>query len=600
MSIDYNVVVNLTTRGDLAGSLGGLSARLGTTQYAATSLANTVGGVGKTIADAFTGAVESVAKLGLHLAGVGVAAGVAGLVGSVTHLNSKLEETQISLATIFTANGISNNMSEGLMASSKLMDKMRKDAADLPGEFKDLVNIFQMAAAPGLKAGLSANALEEMSAKVMAAGVATGVSMPMAAREFSMLLAGHAGAHNVLGMKVFGLSGDDAKAFNKMDAQDRIKLLTEGLNKFAPAIEVFKNSWVGLSSTLKDNALRTASIATSGFFERAKGSLKDLNGWFDKNREQINVWASYISEELIKAFDWGKQKVQEWGPAIFTFAKNAFEELRSVWDRIEPIVKRVAGTVKDALNDPTTFDKIEKILAIYGATKGVQMVAPLLPSPSALGGMGTIAGLTGFETLGVSLGILTPVIVAAAGAIDVLTDSNNKLHAGAIQDIKVLKEQAGQLGDSASKLGPPLRELADTIGSLWIFSLTAGITVTNGFVQALGAMVGWLKEVSNTVEAMISQPTTFQVMNDYEHGPAQSLISSVIELDDDVSKTLSKTVPGAGGGGGGTHIQKVEIVVTSNADPSRIARLTVAELANISRHPKSSRGATNFSRSGNG
>jgi hypothetical protein len=50
------------------------------------------------------------------------------------------------------------------------------------------------------------------------------------------------------------------------------------------------------------------------------------------------------------------------------------------------------------------------------------------------------------------------------------------------------------------------------------------------------------------------------------------------------------------GGGGGTHIQKVEIVVTGNPEPSRVARLVKDELANLSRRPKASPDVANYSR----
>jgi hypothetical protein len=50
-------------------------------------------------------------------------------------------------------------------------------------------------------------------------------------------------------------------------------------------------------------------------------------------------------------------------------------------------------------------------------------------------------------------------------------------------------------------------------------------------------------------------------------------------------------------GGGGVNVQKVEIVVSANDDPSRVARLIHAHLANIARNPKSSRDVKNYSAS---
>jgi hypothetical protein len=45
----------------------------------------------------------------------------------------------------------------------------------------------------------------------------------------------------------------------------------------------------------------------------------------------------------------------------------------------------------------------------------------------------------------------------------------------------------------------------------------------------------------------------------------------------------------------GTNIQKVEIVVTSNESPSRIARMVMSEIQNLQRHPKVSRDVPNYS-----
>lgn len=56
-----------------------------------------------------------------------------------------------------------------------------------------------------------------------------------------------------------------------------------------------------------------------------------------------------------------------------------------------------------------------------------------------------------------------------------------------------------------------------------------------------------------------------------------------------------KKAPAMKGGHGGTNIQKVEIVVTSNSSPSRIARVVEARLANLSRNRRSSQFVPNYS-----
>jgi hypothetical protein len=62
-----------------------------------------------------------------------------------------------------------------------------------------------------------------------------------------------------------------------------------------------------------------------------------------------------------------------------------------------------------------------------------------------------------------------------------------------------------------------------------------------------------------------------------------------------VVKAAAEEVAKAKGGAGGTHIQKVEIVVSSNADPSRVARQVLGVVQNLQRNPGVSHDATNYS-----
>jgi hypothetical protein len=66
-------------------------------------------------------------------------------------------------------------------------------------------------------------------------------------------------------------------------------------------------------------------------------------------------------------------------------------------------------------------------------------------------------------------------------------------------------------------------------------------------------------------------------------------------MADALEKHRVKT--GAGGGGGGVHVARVEITVSSNQDPNRVARVIASHLADLARYRKSSAYVPNFSAS---
>ena len=631
--LTYNVLVNLSASGlsSFGGHLTGATASIGMLNRAASDLTSTVRTVAGGLTGAFEGAVESAVRLGATVAAVGAVGAFAAIAGSVSGLNSKLEETQISLATIFTANGISSNMTKGLGASAILMDQMRRDAADLPGEFKDLVNIFQMAAMPGLRAGLSANQLEKMSSQVMAAAAASGVEMPTAAREFGMLLGGRAGAHNVLGMKVFGLAGQAAKDFNELDAAKRVEFLSKGFEKFAPAIEVYKNSFIGLSSTLKDNFLRLSQAATAPIFERVKEVLKGANKFFDENKTEVMHWANMIGDALSDAFDTGLKKIREWYPYIKTFAISAFHEIEGVWRRIEPIVAKVANHLKFSLGDGSALAMLGKIAGLYGASKATSAlggIASLVPSPSTLmmlegagggiGAGGAGASLTSLLANPASLAVVASAIVGIAGALTVsygiFTGLNssvsffNESMQGSLFWISEFSTKVGtDLVSAFETAKPAIDDFSQFFGANFLNTLTMVAQAAAFASGKLNEMSSFMMDTGRSVAAYVEKELRGLGINaDLTHrgvGRGESMMNrwgdrlpEVLDTGkSDTDKILNKTLD-AVAGRAGTHIQKVEIVVTSNQDPSRIARLTVEEIKRLGQFAKSSRGALDVTR----
>lgn len=602
--IAYRLIVDMSSRGSLGSQLDRVGAQAKGVDGAFRKIADSAAGLGRTFADSFTGVVESVGAATLGLVKLGAVAGAGAAAYGVAHLNNELEKTQISLAAIFGANDQTKGMQEGMLKASSVMSDMRKDAAALPGEFKDLIGIFRNASIPGFQAGQSIDQLRAMSAKVMAAAAVTGVPMEQAAREFAMLMEGRAGSHNVLGLRLAGLGGDKAEAFNKSTGAKRVEVLNKALEKFAPAIDTYATSFDGLSSTMLDNAKRFAGVATAGLFERVKIAMKDGNDWFDRHQTSALAFADRIGERLNYAFDFGRSKIIEWTPTALTFIHTLENGIVGVWERVEPIIERLEPKVKAALTDPHLFDKIEHVAKLYGAVKlggmGASTFGPMMGAIGGLGGgEGALAAIGG---IGPAALVAAPALVAVAGAIHVLSDETSAFHATASESWKQTQANVGQATAEATKafdeMKPALTNIADVIGTATLLHLNA-LSAEIGFVATIaneagsalfgfGEVLKLFKKTSDQepIDAarQAFEPMSLKVMD--------ALADQRILLKDGEQ---AKTKKGAGGGGGGTNIQKVEIVVSGVGDPSRVARLVEERLMDRRRFPTSSANARNFS-----
>ncbi|AKV04568.1 putative prophage LambdaBa01, membrane protein [Labilithrix luteola] len=564
-------------------------------------LKDLAGNAASTLAGAFTGAVEQTAAIAAGLTKVGAIAAGGAIAYGVAALNNELEQTKISIGAILNAQGVSGGMVNAMSMSADIVKEMRRDATALPGEFKDLMSFFKLGATPGFQAGASTEQLEKMSANAMAAAAATGVQMDQAAREFAQLLQGRSGAHNVFGT-MLGLTGDESKKFNAMSGADRLKKVETEIAKYSPAIDVFSNSFDALSSTMKDNAKNLLQKATLPLFDSVKHALATSNGWFDANQSKVEDFAEKAGEKLAYAFEWGRMKILEWYPTIRTFAENAWQELSSVWKRIEPMVARIGDVLKKTLADPNLFKKLEGVLQAYAAVKvgggalsaGASTASALAPILTAAAGGSEAAGAAMATAAGPAALAIGAFAIAAVGAEHALTDSTSVFHGAATFALKDTTESAGRIGDRLSHLWTTLSPVADGLGTATLFVVDsfvkqaeAVVTLTDGYFQA----TEWFQK---KVREMLPE----WLRGDGEPTKVAALVTKQIGNHSDLLRPEKDSEPqakkGAGGGGGGTTIQKVEIVVSSNQDPSRIARLTVDKLQDISRNPTSSRSVRNW------
>lgn len=613
MDLSYKLIVDMEARGSLQPHLekvGKSGGDLSKVKDVLGTIGSGIASLGSSMAGAFTGAVESAANVAASVAKIG-AVGAVAAVGFGVKLNSELEQAQVSLAAIFNSTGQSNGMLKGMQDAQAVMKDMRKDAADLPGEFKDLMGIFRMAATPGFQAGGSVKDIEKLSANAMAFAASRGIEMGQAGRELGMLLQGRAGAHNVFGT-LLGITGDKVQKFNdhaQTSPNERLKMVEKELKKEESSREFFGSTFDAQSSTLVDNAKKFLGAATSGVFDRVKGALETTNAWFDRNETKIIGFAEKVGDKLSYAFEFGRRKIEEWTPAMLAFVENAYSRVSGIWERVAPMIEKAGEVLKKALTDPKTFDRIEGVLKMYALVKIGGIAAPMagsmMSSASGMfsaggGAAGALGGVAAAGAVGAALVVLGTTVY---GVVDILTDSSNAYHDYATKQAQQIGEHTQHINDAIGPggLSGAFKSVADFMGA-------AGLTLVNNWMLTLDTLAtatGFITGVFNDAGDKIAKILgVARLHNDHDPADASGRNDQVLDFN-----TISiKTLGGDGGladaqkkkeskgvaGGGGTSIQKVEIVVSSNQDPSRIARSVIDEIQGLNRNPTSSRYVRNW------
>ncbi len=549
-----------------------------------------IGGMMSGLGGGISGAADSAAGaalgIGAKVAGTLAAGAFAAVTYGIVAMNAEIEETTIGLAGIFQAQGQTKTGWQGFNDAMDLgagqLKEMRKDAAALPGEFKDLVNVFRTIAIPGLHAGLNPTELRQFSAKTMAIAATTGLPMHVAAREMAGLLEGRSGAHNMLGQRLLGLSGGKATAFNHKTEAERYKMLNDEMNKYQHAFNAYQNSFAGLKTTFTDYAKMFLATATAEPFERVKAALRDMNAWFGGgNGTRAETMAQNIGHALAAGFDYALHEFHKVRDEIMRFAE---------WSKTHSIKDKAVGIAKSGLG-------------MYAGAKiagtGLQMAGGAM---SMMGSGGALAGLGSAGAMGTAAALAAPAVaalmvatVSLGFALEAAADKTSTWHKAALtatDDMTVaFSELTNGLAASLAGLGPIFKDQFTTIGIQLIQGITAGMKIA-GFLWAPAAAMA--RDIGNDYDKYVVQPRG-GVQEEYKKSAGSQYMWDSTEILDKAFKNGKKNLehdlkpPNHT-----THIHRVEINLSSNADPSRIARMTVDELTNLARHPTSARYSKNY------
>jgi hypothetical protein len=602
----YSVEVRYLQSGNLAAGLKDSSSaldKIGSAFSGISSIAGSFNSVLDTVGSTILGLAAS-ATTGLVTAAAG---GFAMATVAAFHFNDELERTQLSLANIANATGLlsktglegaSTPLSNGMRLAGDVVKQMRIDARELPGEFKDLQNIMALMQPSMANAGVGMFGTEKMAAYTMTAASQLNIPMATAGREMGMMISGNA-RHNMPMFSKLGFT--DSKAFNEMSQKDRIsaidaKIGEKGLSS-PEALARVKGTWEVIRSTAIDTFRQSASLVGGPLFARVKELVNQFNHLGDNTKLKdtlIDMGVSF-GNMLVTGLDRGIEAIQHWYGPVTTFLGTMERGFARIFGGMGPMLGQILGKLEAFFNDPAAFDKLEKIaISLISMRAGGGALEMAADAASMLPGAASAIGMLGGA--GAAAELLLPLAAAAAlaaaavqGFTHALMDGTSFAHDAATSvandtwsNVKKIGSEFGKLADTLQPVmdafGVYAAALLDFVTGNWARLFTVTNLVVDGFEKMLALIPGYLpKNDDGKAEAD-------KVMADTRYSPVIMSLKAM-NAGQENSELGAKKPPTHT-----THIHKVEIKVSSNQDPSRIARKTAEVLLDMARHPQISRG----------
>jgi hypothetical protein len=252
--------------------------------------------------DAFEKRAYSVKDSILSMGNI-ITAAVAGFAAKgIAEIGSTFEQNKIQIAGFLSALGLSSDFNAGLRDAQGIIQQITIDAAKLPGEAEDYIQVFKANAAY-LKNGLpgaNVNQIADFTNKLTAVAktVASNLDAAQIARESAQLLAvqGRAGGHNVLWqrlipflMQVKGQANITAQSFNAMTQPKRVELLQAAFAKLQPMLDASASSFDAMWGAAVSAFKQITRLTTAPLFEGMKKALDRINGAFYDSNGQLTA-----------------------------------------------------------------------------------------------------------------------------------------------------------------------------------------------------------------------------------------------------------------------------------------------------------------------
>lgn len=251
---------------------------------------------------------ESILSWGSAL--VGLVGGIA--LHKVAEIGSTFEQNRIQIAGFLSALGQSSDFNTGLQDASEVIQKITTDAAKLPGEAEEYIEVFK-AGLPFVQAAMpggSNNDILEFTDKLTAIGKTFGLDAGLIGREFDHMLSPGKGTASLrlplfrqllpFMQKVEGQAHLTAESFNAMAAPQRLHLLQSTFVKLQPMLDASADSFEAMWGSLKSGVQQLARMGTGGLFLGIKKQIQAFTSAFVDDKGKLTKRGQDIVAALSK------------------------------------------------------------------------------------------------------------------------------------------------------------------------------------------------------------------------------------------------------------------------------------------------------------
>jgi hypothetical protein len=228
--------------------------------------------------------------MGLGHAIAGIAAGFA--LHKLAEIGSTFEQNQIQIAGFLSALGQSSDFNAGLKDAAQVIQQITNDAAKLPGEADEYIEVFK-AGLPFVQKAMPGGSLADITKftnQLTAIGKTFGLDAGLIAREFDHMLTpgrGTAGLRLPLFrqllpfmQQVKGQAHITAESFNAMTAPKRLELLQSTFAQLQPMLDASATSFDAMYGAVVSMVKQVARLGSASLFGGMKKALDRINAIF--------------------------------------------------------------------------------------------------------------------------------------------------------------------------------------------------------------------------------------------------------------------------------------------------------------------------------
>lgn len=441
-------------------SLSGIALRLG-------GVLDTVKGVASRVFDA---AVQGGIAAGL--------AGVAALVVGMHHLNGELDSTSVGIAGMVSAAEVEGTEGVTGWANSMAfaegsMEQIRRDAAALPGQAEDFVEVFRAGLAPALEAGMRAADVSQFTNRFAAVGIAFRVDAPQIGRDLNLMLQGRAGAQVNMWNRLKSTIGMTAKEFNALSAAQRQAKIDDALKRYQPMIDAYANTWEAITSTTVSYGKDLLRLATNPFFHVAKKELRSMNDWWGQNEKGIREYANGVGTLLVGAYKTARREAGVYFDRVDAFVRSdTAQRLWSFGERAASMASNLAGRAWGAVTESpgATASGVGMAAGVAMGIPGlglvlgglVQFATHTEAADAVMSSLGDTAG-----SVAAILGTLWPLFEQVeVGLGDVFASLLPGLAAGLAGAAEGLQQFIAEAGPGVGELIDAVRPIVEMLGGI--------------------------------------------------------------------------------------------------------------------------------------